>query len=77
MQTRQLPVILGLWLFLISPVSAQNSQHESEPSATYPSEEMLEFLADFGDIDNETFDIIEFHAQQDIASPRQEKSDEN
>lgn len=77
MQIRQLAVVLILWLFLLSPTLAQNSQHESELSTTYPSEELLEFLADFGDIDDQTFDLIEFHAQQDTASPRQEKSDED
>ena len=30
-----------------------------------PSLELLEFLAEFGDIDAETFDVIEYHAQQD------------
>ena len=35
-----------------------------------PSLELLEFLAEFGDIDAETFDVIEYHAQQDAKPER-------
>jgi hypothetical protein len=29
----------------------------------------LQFLAEFGDVDGDTFDLIEHHAQQDQAGP--------
>lgn len=68
-----LPVLfsLVLWLLLLSPAVAQESTDE-----LYPSEELLEFLADFGDIDEETYELIEYHALQDTDKDQQEKSDE-
>ncbi len=36
-------------------------QHEND----IPDREMLEFLADYGDTDDETFDLIIFHGKQD------------
>lgn len=77
MRIRHLPVFLGLWLFLLSPIRTQASNHETGQTENYPTGELLEFLADFGDIDEETFKLIEFHALQDSAAAKQEKSDEN
>ncbi len=31
-----------------------------------PSLELLEFLADFGDIDRQTLELMEYHAQKDL-----------
>lgn len=77
MQTWHLLLFSILWLFLLSPTLAQTSNHESGQSENYPSKELLEFLADFGEIDDATFELIEFHALQDSASAQQENSDEN
>ena len=37
-------------------------------SAPAPSLELLEFLAEFGDVEANTFDLIEYHARQDIGA---------
>jgi hypothetical protein len=66
-----------LLLILLLPVMAQNSDEDSKHTKQYPSEALLEFLAEFGDVDEETFQLIEFHALQDTASAFQEKPDEN
>lgn len=77
MQIRHLLLFSVLWLFLLTPAMAQTSNHESGQAQNYPSEELLEFLAEFGDLDEETFKLIEYHALQDSASPELEKADEN
>ena len=75
----------GLCLLLLPVVVlAQNSQisqpSTNNPAVTQPnpqlSLEFLEFLADFGDLDDQTYDLIEFHALQDEKKSTQESSDE-
>lgn len=63
-------------LLLLSPVYAQDSAHDPAKNELYPSEELLEFLADFGDADDETYELIEYHALQDIKTKDQEKPDD-
>lgn len=77
MQNRHLLVFFCLWLFLLTPTWTQSANHESGQARNYPSRELLEFLAEFGDMDEETFRLIEFHAQQDGKTAKQENSDEN
>jgi hypothetical protein len=58
----------GLLLALLCwPAAAQ-------PPAQGPSLELLQFLAEFGDVDGETFDLIEHHAQQDQAQSEDPES---
>lgn len=65
----------GLCLFMLMAVEAQESaQHR--PAQSLPSQQLLEFLADFGAIDNQTYELIEYHALQD-SNKDQEKSNEN
>ncbi len=41
-----------------------------------PSLELLEFLAEFGDVDAQTYDVIEYHAQRDRSASAGIDSDE-
>ena len=41
-----------------------------------PSLELLEFLAEFGDVDAQTYDVIEYHAQRDQSAASGVDSDE-
>ncbi len=66
-------LLSGLPLLLLTPTWAQ----EISPQADPPSLELLEFIAEFGAIDEETFNIIEYHAQQDIEQNQPESPDEN
>ncbi len=44
----------------------------SDPEDAYPSEQLLEFLADFGEVDEQTYELIEYHAlQRDRQKPEQ------
>ena len=65
---------------MVTPVQAQVSktmQKQSEQTPPYPSEQMLEFLADFGNVDEQTFELIEYHAlQRDAQAPQEKKDDE-
>ena len=38
----------------------------AQTNASAPSLELLEFLAEFGHVDAQTFDLIEYHAQRDF-----------
>lgn len=65
----QLKLILpGLSLLLLSPAMAQQVDADSSQAVAPPSLELLEFLADFGEVDEATFELIEYHARQDLAS---------
>lgn len=66
----------GLWLISLNPCLAQNESHERHSDFQQPSLELLEFLADFGELDDETYNLIEYHALQDQATDLVEKSDE-
>ena len=70
---RQIPIITGLLLGLLPPAMAQQPTAREQ----LPSLELLEFIAEFGALDDETFDVIEYHAQQDIEKQQAEQSDEN
>jgi len=58
-------------LFLISAAIAVYSAHSDErkteniPPENLPSLEFLEFLADFDDADDETFELILHHGKED------------
>ena len=70
-----LKYVAGLCLLSLTTVEAQDSfQHR--PAQTQPSQQLLEFLADFGTIDNQTYELIEYHALQD-SNKDQEKTNEN
>lgn len=52
----------------------------TEQGNRLPSRELLEFLAEFPEIDEETYELLEFHAKRDLqnanADPAQENNDE-
>ncbi len=71
---------LGWLLFcgFASSASAQSGEADGEKEpATYPSAELLEFLADFGAVDEQTYELIEYHAlQRDQPDAAEKKDDE-
>lgn len=69
-------LITGLCFFFFTPVMAQDTT-DYATTENQPSLQLLEFLADFGAIDNQTYELIEYHALQDSDKSDQEKSDEN
>lgn len=67
-----------LSLFMLTTADAQQS--DQQPATTQPSKQLLEFLADFGAVDQQTYELIEYHALQDSHNEKekeQEKSNEN
>lgn len=65
-----------LSLFILTTANAQQS--DQQPATTQPSKQLLEFLADFGAVDQQTYELIEYHALQDShIEEEQEKSNEN
>ena len=67
-------LIPGLCLLMLTPIEAQDVKQQMPPD-NHPSTQLLEFLADFGAIDDQAYDLIEYHALQDSKS-EQEKTDE-
>lgn len=65
------------WLLLIASASLPAAAQEQEPARAYPSAELLEFLADFGNVDEDTYDLIEFHAIRDMETPDREPSQDD
>lgn len=68
--------VIVLCLLSVIPSFAQEDSTHGDLQQEYPSEELLEFLADFGALDNETYELIEFHALQDAQKPSPEPSAE-
>jgi hypothetical protein len=66
-------------MYLLAFLSSLPAQ-ANEPTDQRPSRAMLEFLAEFSEVDQETYDLLEFHAQRDlekaIEETRQENNDE-
>ena len=72
---------------LLCPLPLQAQQTDT-PDPELPGLELLEFIADFGDLDEQTLELLEYHARRDLqqrnAETRQpdnrrgeETSDEN
>lgn len=55
---------------------AQQTPADDASTEDYPSQQLLEFLADFGDVDEQTYELIEYHALQRDRNKAQEKSDD-
>lgn len=64
-----------LLLMLACPAATLAGEHERASEQDPPSAEMLEFLGDLGPVDDETWSLLEHHAQQDLAQ-NQEVKDE-
>jgi len=64
------------WIFaclLLSVVNQAYAQQDNEsPEQPSLSLEFLEFLSDFGAVDESSYEIIEYHAQQDLEKSRSE-----
>ena len=59
-------------LAAVIPAGADTDATAKEGTQQSPSLEMLEFLAEFGDTDDETFDLILHHALRDISQNQEE-----
>ena len=64
-----------LVLILACPALALAGEHGNGSIQDLPSAEMLEFLGDLDPVDDETWRLLEHHAQQDLAQ-KQEVEDE-
>lgn len=62
-----------LVLMLACPAAAQADGHGSGSAQDLPSAEMLEFLGDLDPVDDETWRLLEHHAQQDLAQKQEVK----
>ena len=69
-------ILPGLSLLLLSSVLAQQVNADGAQAVAPPSLELLEFLADFGEVDEATFNLIEYHARQDLENVESGNSDE-
>ena len=67
---------LSLSLLLLSPVLAQQVDADGSQVVAPPSLELLEFLADFGEVNDATFELIEYHARQDLEKDESGNSDD-
>jgi hypothetical protein len=70
-------LLSGLLLLTLKPSVAQQPESDLNRADFYPSAELLEFLADYGDLDEETYSIIEYHALQDSTTVKANKTNEN
>jgi len=48
-----------------------------EQPASAPSSELLEFLAEFGELDEQTFELIVFHGLDDYQKENAQKNHDN
>ena len=65
-----------LTLFLVMPAAAQQSVNND---IDQPSVELLEFLAEFNmqsDNDDKDYDLIQYHALQDLKKQQQESNND-
>ncbi len=69
-------VLPGLSLLLLSPAVAQQSGSVGSSAVSAPSLELLEFLADFGEYDETTFEMIKLHAEQDLEKDNSGNADD-
>jgi hypothetical protein len=67
---------LLIYCLPLLPITAWATEQDNR----LPSRELLEFLAEFSEVDEETYELLEFHAQRDLekakADPDQENNDE-
>ncbi len=47
-------------------ITQAEQARENDVAGSAPSRELLEFLADFGDVDDEEFELMVFHGKQDV-----------
>jgi len=62
-----------LVLTLTCPVTLQAETPANAPEADLPSAEMLEFIGELDLVDEETWRLLEHHAQQDMAKKQEVK----
>ncbi len=71
-------VFLIGWLASIGLAQDKPAQNDAAktPPSNYPSQSLLEFLADFGDVDEQTYELIEYHALQRDHKQQEKSNDE-
>lgn len=62
--------LIALVFLLLLPdlVAAQSQDSAADAIDTPASQEMLEFLAEWGSIDDETWELLEHHALEDVSA---------
>jgi len=76
------PALSFLCLFLVMPAAAQqavNINNDNTNNGKQPSVELLEFLAEFNmqtDNDDKDYDLIQYHALQDLKKQQQERNND-
>ena len=58
--------VTGLAMQLFQPIAHAEPSQKHDLQEDIPSRELLEFLVSYGDIDDESFELIIFHGKQDI-----------
>lgn len=72
---KHLSISLQLLIYLLPllPVTTW----ATEPVNRLPSRELLEFLAEFSEVDEETYELLEYHAQRDLQKAKADSTQEN
>lgn len=73
---RLMVAITGLVVQLLQPQAMAQSDREPLADGDSPSRELLEFLIEYGDSDNESFDIMVFHGKQDRENSNAQQQDQ-
>jgi len=67
-----LRVVLSVILLLCCPAALAAEADGTTSDTDLPSAALLEFVADLETMDDETWDLLEYHALQDAAQQQQE-----
>lgn len=62
-------------LIMCCPMAAMADSHQPASAEELPSEAMLEFLGDLEPLDEETWQLLEHHAQKDVAENKEVNSE--
>ena len=65
-----------LCVCLCLPTTALADSHMDTQDTPYPSAELLEFLAEFGELDEQTYELIEYHALRDLKPDTQGETED-
>lgn len=67
--------LAGVMAQLFQPVVQAQPEGRQQYENDNPSRELLEFLVDYGDTDDETFDLIVIHGKRDLGIYDEQKKD--
>jgi hypothetical protein len=67
--------VTGMLAPLIQPLA--QAQTDTNQQLEVPSRELLEFLLEYGDIDQESFELVVFHGQRDSEIADEQKQNDH